>query len=106
MHPLQSKYIMPVLTATALLFGAGVYADDHKSDDGKWQVHGGGDGGPALREEASKDSDKLVKHVPNGSHVKDVGDCKKRDGHNWCEVEYEGKRGWIREKYLRKPKDD
>lgn len=106
MQFMQSRYIAIVVAAAALLFGAGAHADDHKSDDHHWQVHGGGDGGPALRKEASKDSDKLVKHVPNGSHVKDVGDCKKRDGHNWCEVEYEGERGWIREKYLRRPKDD
>lgn len=103
---MKLRNVIVALATTALLAGAGVRADDHKSDDKRWQVHGGGDGGPALREEASKESDKLVKHVPNGSHVKDVGDCKKRDGHNWCEVEYEGKRGWIREKYLRKPKDD
>ncbi|MGB1141720.1 MAG: SH3 domain-containing protein [Halioglobus sp.] len=100
------KYFVLAIATAALLASTGLRADDHKSHDKHWQVHGGGDGGPAMRAEASKNSDKLVKHVPNGTHVKRAGDCKKRDGHNWCEVEYEGKRGWIREKYLRKPKDD
>ena len=100
------KFFILVTATTALLASSGLHAEDHKSNDKHWQVHGAGDGGPTMRAKASQDSAKLISHVPNGTYVKRAGDCKKRDGHNWCEVEHEGKRGWIREKFLRKPKDD
>ena len=77
------------------------HGSSHHSGREYYEVHRGSDNKLRLRSKPSESGEALVKDIRNGEIVRGVGNCEEHHDTTWCEVEYEGERGWAKKKYLR-----